>query len=318
MASGHIEAEAAAFDARIRERLAAGFVPDLRRAAHCEYFYKSFWRDPHYVDLYLGEAARTFLDLLGRYATSGARILDVGCGAGYMTLEWARAGYDVLGVDISRICIDAARETLATSPFRDNFGSLRYEVSPFEEVTGTFDVVLFSGALHHFAELPPIMRKTSDLLSPNGLILCHEPYHEQWRVDDAAQVVLIRALLALTGYWYEPEPEGGLPDNPAALMALIDETQNEYIEERDTSETAQSPSDNSSSGARIMEALHGSFEQLDCRPSVSFIYRLLGGLRGPTEITNRIADFLALYDRTGVAQGFLKPNGFYYAGRKIA
>jgi hypothetical protein len=49
-----LEAEGIAFDARIRERVAAGLIPDLRRAVKCEYFYKSFWRDPHYIDLYLG------------------------------------------------------------------------------------------------------------------------------------------------------------------------------------------------------------------------------------------------------------------------
>lgn len=39
--------EARAFDQRIEERVQASFIPDLRRAVKCEYFYKSFWRDPH-------------------------------------------------------------------------------------------------------------------------------------------------------------------------------------------------------------------------------------------------------------------------------
>ena len=51
--------EADAFDRRIRQRVAAGFVPDLRRAVRCEHFYKSFWRDPQFIDLYLGGVART-------------------------------------------------------------------------------------------------------------------------------------------------------------------------------------------------------------------------------------------------------------------
>ena len=36
------EAEAAAFDARITERERAGYIPDIRRAVKCDYFYKSF------------------------------------------------------------------------------------------------------------------------------------------------------------------------------------------------------------------------------------------------------------------------------------
>ena len=52
--------EARAFDRRIEDRLHAGFVPDLRRAVKCEYFYTSFWRDPHFVRLYLGRTIEVF------------------------------------------------------------------------------------------------------------------------------------------------------------------------------------------------------------------------------------------------------------------
>jgi len=62
---GPLEADARALEARIRERIAAGLIPDLRRAVKCDYFYKSFWRDPHYIDLSLREVAYILLDLLG-------------------------------------------------------------------------------------------------------------------------------------------------------------------------------------------------------------------------------------------------------------
>jgi 2-polyprenyl-3-methyl-5-hydroxy-6-metoxy-1,4-benzoquinol methylase len=91
-----LRAEADAFDQRIIERLAAGMIPDLRRSVKCEYFYKSFWRDPHFIDLYLGSTARTLIELLGRHGRPGMRILDVGCGPGYYSLEIARSGHHVL------------------------------------------------------------------------------------------------------------------------------------------------------------------------------------------------------------------------------
>jgi hypothetical protein len=37
------------------------------------------------------------------------------------------------------------------------------------------------------------------------MLLCHEPCHESWRDTDAAQVALIRGLLALSGAWYEKD-----------------------------------------------------------------------------------------------------------------
>jgi 2-polyprenyl-3-methyl-5-hydroxy-6-metoxy-1,4-benzoquinol methylase len=187
-----LKAEADAFDQRIIERLAAGMIPDLRRSVKCEYFYKSFWRDPHFLDLYLGSTARTLVELLGRHGREGMRILDVGCGPGYCSLEIAIAGHHVFGIDVSKACIDSARETLKANPFLEGFGSLRYEAQAFHEAEGIFDVVMFTGALHHFPEIGDVMRKTGELLSSGGLVLCFEPCHDSWRLEDAAQVALIR------------------------------------------------------------------------------------------------------------------------------
>src|SRR5260370_39415966 len=136
-----LSAEAFAFDQRIKERMAAGFVPDLRRAVKCDYFYKSFWRDPHFVKLYEGDTVDCYLALVARHGGPRLRILDVGCGAGYVTLELARAGHHVVGIDISASCIATARQTLATNPFKENFGSLEYHVLPFHDASSTYEVV---------------------------------------------------------------------------------------------------------------------------------------------------------------------------------
>jgi len=82
--------EAEAFDCRIRERLAAGFVPDLRKAQKCEYFYQSVWRDPHYVRLFWLAGFRMLAEFVDRYAPARRplSLLDAGCGPGYFALEF--------------------------------------------------------------------------------------------------------------------------------------------------------------------------------------------------------------------------------------
>ena len=309
-----LEAEAKAFDQRIEERVQAGFIPDLRRAIKCEYFYKSFWRDPHFIKLYLGAIVDRYLELIRQNAGESVTILDVGCGAGYVSLELARAGHHVTGIDVSGSCIDVAREFAASNPYRDGFGSLQYHKLPFHEAEGTYDVLLFSGCLHHLHDVEQVVRRATGLLKENGPLLCLEPCHEQWQPADAAQVALIRGLLSLTGFWHEtPENLPPLGD-PSRLVDYMDDIHREYVSERDKHEPGQSPHDNASSGREILDALRKHFMELTYEPMFSFLLRNLGGLRGTDEQIHRIADFLAAYDRLGVERGFLRPNSFIFMG----
>ena len=306
----NLEAEAVAFDQRIKERKNAGYIPDIRRAVKCDYFYKSFWRDPHFVKLYLGEIAKNILQMIQKNKGKNLKILDAGCGAGYFSLELAREGYQVFGIDISLESIEAAKETLAANPFKDGFGSLKYKVMSFLDAEGQYDVILFSGVLHHFDDPEQAICKAIELLSPKGLVICYEPCHESWRKKDAAHVALIRKLLSLTGLWYE---SGLIKKN---FKSYTEEIHLEYITEKDKNERGQSPKDNSATGEEILSCLRKQLDELEYKPSFSFIYRLLGGLRGPGLVVRKIADILTLYDRFGVNRGFLKPNYFYFVGRK--
>ena len=310
-----LEEEAQAFNSRISERVAAGFIPDLRRAVKCDYFYKSFWRDPQFIDLYLGKINREYLDLLGKHCGQAKSILDVGCGAGYMSLELARNGYHVDAIDISDRCIEEARAVLDGNPYKDGFGSLRYHVMPLHEAEGAYDVVLFSVSLHHMTDLDGALRKARALLKPGGHLLCYEPCHDRWQLSDAAQVMLIRGLLALTGHWYDRDEVPRDMESDAELLRMTQDVHEEYFHERDKSEAGQSPHDNESSGAEMLEALRRNFTELETRPGHSFIYRLLGGIRGGEDEIRKLSDFIAAYDRFAVASGFMNPNGFYFIGR---
>ena len=309
------ETEAAAFDARITERERAGYIPDIRRAVKCDYFYKSFWRDPHYVRLFLGQVVDRYLEVFAKYGQPGMHILDAGCGAGYISLELARAGYCVRGIDVSGSAIDAANRTLAENPFTEGFGSLEYDVQPVLEATGEYDAVLFSGVIHHFPDPERVVRQGSKLLSPDGLFVCMEPCHERWGQEDAAQVALIRGLLSITGHWQEP----GLATHMKSSQDVAEYTRaihREFVDERDEHETGgQSPHDNDCDGEAILAAVRRHFDELDLQATNAFIYRLLGGLRGPESEAHALADFITAYERQAVDAGWIHPNGFLFTGR---
>lgn len=309
--------EAEAFDKRITERINAGFVPDLRRAVKCEYFYKSFWRDPHFIQLYLGWIMEGLLKLLKTHCGPNLYILDVGCGAGYMSLELARNGYHVTAIDISKACIKIAQKMRKENPYKDGFGSLEYKAIPFHKTSGFYDVVLFCGSLHHMANLREVVDKAFEMLSPGGYLLCYEPCHERFRKQDAAQVALIRGLLSLTGFWYDSESVSGLLGSQDTLENFIDDVHTEYVLERDKDEpSGQSPHDLVVDGEEILDTLRSRFIEIEIRPGCSFIYRLLGGIRGPEKIKHSIADFLSCYERLTVRKGYIKENAFYFLGRR--
>lgn len=315
---GDVAAEAEAFDKRISPRVAAGFIPDLRRAVRCEYFFKSFWRDPQFIRLYVGAIVEGYLELLSRHCGPAAQsILDVGCGAGYVSLELARNGHHVVAIDISSANIDIARQTLAENPFHEGFGSLEYKLQPFHEADGLYDVVLFSVSLHHMPDVEGVVARARTLVRPGGYVLCYEPCHERFREQDAAQVALIRAILALTGNWYDPNEVLHHLDGETAFTEYVSALQTEYVLERDPNEPdGQSPHDLEADGETMLAALRHNFDELEYRPGFSFIYRLLGGIRGSEQTIRALADFFALYDRQAVERYGLAPNHFYFIGRK--
>jgi SAM-dependent methyltransferase len=76
----------------------------------------------------------------------GPKVLDIGCGAGDLAIALARRGFQVTGVDISRVAIDAARAKAAGEGL-----TVRFEVRDAARLSlpsAPFDSVFDSGLLH--------------------------------------------------------------------------------------------------------------------------------------------------------------------------
>lgn len=100
-------------------------------------------------------------------------VLDFGCGTGWTSLFLARAGYDVLGVDIAEDAIATAREVAAeTGVTRAEFQAADYEgfVASRE-----FDYVLFYDALHHAEDERAAVEAAYRALKPGGVMFAFEP-----------------------------------------------------------------------------------------------------------------------------------------------
>lgn len=83
------------------------------------------------------QEVRFLVDLLG--LDPGARILDVGCGAGRHTVALANAGYSVTGVDVSRGLLDVAAAAANDAGVKPSLFEVDARQMPFE---AEFDAVI--------------------------------------------------------------------------------------------------------------------------------------------------------------------------------
>ena len=104
----------------------------------------------------------------------GQRVLDVGCGNGYVLARFAAAGASVTGVDITETAIDLSRRRFALAGLAGDFRVANAEELPFADAT--FDVVTSLGVLHHTPDTERAINEIFRVLKPGGrffLMLYH-------------------------------------------------------------------------------------------------------------------------------------------------
>lgn len=107
--------------------------------------------------------------------TSGSKVLDVGCGAGFATNILAKEGYKVTGVDLAEGALEEAKK-------RDETKSVEYITAdamklPFED--NSFDCVISLDFLEHVYEPEKAVKEISRVLRPGGLFFYHT-FSKNW------------------------------------------------------------------------------------------------------------------------------------------
>lgn len=82
-----------------------------------------------------------------RYLTPGARILDIGAGAGEYSLYFARRGYAVSALELADSNVEAFRKKLTPQDAVDLVQGNALDLSRYAD--GSFDIVLLLGPLYH-------------------------------------------------------------------------------------------------------------------------------------------------------------------------
>lgn len=312
--------EARAFDRQIDERIANGHIPDLRLCTPCDWFYNNPWRRPAYVQLDFGEQFEIIRDSIqGHLETPGRRpaVLEVGCGPGYLSLELARAGFDVTGLDLSPHCTSVAEQFAAQDPFKVERGPLRYLAGDFFSdpslQSESFDAIVFLGALHHFPDQAATLDRVRSLLRPDGLVLAHEPVRDRVTRGNAIFVHLLRVLLSAQGGFFRNYP---VPKDGAAREHEFEKLFAEMRYETEDGGNVQSINDNEAGYAEMRPALDARFDLLSFQWRYAFFHEFIGGLRLDEARNEALAHYLREVDRELCRLGVLSATEFFYVGRK--
>ncbi|MDW8207695.1 MAG: class I SAM-dependent methyltransferase [Chloroherpetonaceae bacterium] len=123
-------------------------------------------------------AAITALMALWRETAEGLRILDLGCGRGWLTHQLSRYG-QVVGVDPVPAAIERARSLFPALDFRvADAGSALAQFG-----AEAFDLIVSSEVIEHIpdAEKRDFLRTIRQMLAPGGALILTTPRGEAWR-----------------------------------------------------------------------------------------------------------------------------------------
>ena len=108
-----------------------------------------------------------FIKYVQRHAAPGAKILDLGCGSGLVSIALHDLGYRVVSCDVSQAMLDQVAESRGDREFELRVGS-GFEIPAAD---GEFDLVLSRMMIQHFVDWPAILAEKARVVREGGIVL---------------------------------------------------------------------------------------------------------------------------------------------------
>lgn len=102
----------------------------------------------------------------GFAAANGLRVLEIGCGLGTDGAQFARAGAEYTGIDLTQAAIELARTRFEVSGLKGEFRVADAENLDFADES--FDLVYSHGVLHHTPDTARAVAEVHRVLRPGG------------------------------------------------------------------------------------------------------------------------------------------------------
>ena len=260
------------------------------------------WRQPELADLTFGQIYR-LVDgfLIGRKL----RILDVGCGRGFLSLELARKGHDVIGMDLDSKLVKTAKQAMITDPYKSKRGTLEYQTADFSSWKNqgkVFDLIIFSRVLHHIPKPDKALDKVQGMLSSRGRIMCVEYAYDRFDRRSATWFYHIRRILEQAG-WYESDRR--LSDNVKKSVDQILNHLNSYPRKERRNKFEQ-----------MYKPLRRRFKQMHFSWEPYIFWDIIMDMRVPSAETEvAIARSVEAMEQALIRKHSISPTLFFFVGQ---
>jgi 2-polyprenyl-3-methyl-5-hydroxy-6-metoxy-1,4-benzoquinol methylase len=133
-------------------------------------------RHPEQTNFFQNFIVEKTLDHICCDLDANAKVLDLGCGTGYLFLRFLRRGFDVTGLDLSSEMIQVLKDSVSENEKKRAHLAVGDVDEFFEKNQEEFDLVVFSAVLHHLFDYEMVLKKACQRLKAGTkLMIFFEP-----------------------------------------------------------------------------------------------------------------------------------------------
>lgn len=273
--------ESECFDSIATERRSNNQLPDLRAEFKNDYFYNNIWRDSRFLKAEYGPICQWMVDALK--ATEIDKVLELGCGNGFLSLELARHKFRVTALDLSEKSIKIAKEYSESINESLDLNFVCSNIADFKEYSGE-SIVCF-GFLHHLPQdlLKESLARLYERMNVGSVLLIAEPRYDHVNVEMATLIYALRLAF----------PNHFAYENPKEAHPSI----HEIYEELGELNQEQSEMDNESPSDFIVQSVQETFTDVKLDYTTSFYDKIIGSIRTSENDLSEISYLLKRLDQ---------------------
>ena len=137
-------------------------------------------RHPEQTNFFQNSCVEKTLDQICAQLNPEAKVLDLGCGTGYLFLRFLRRGFNVTGLDISSEMIQITNNSIAQNEKHRAHLSVGDVEDFMDNNREDFDLIIFSAVLHHLFDYEMALKKTcKGVKSGTKILIFFEPLRQE-------------------------------------------------------------------------------------------------------------------------------------------